>query len=221
MCCGRCLGSIARRLRSKGYVLPDGPTARGAATSWRMYRSWWGELHWSSRWSGDDDSDHREDRCCLVRQDKLKRRANDRPPRGRPVRQDMASKKRNLYPTQCVCPTATTNRRNCVAYRRFREDCPAEIDCMPLGFCSTTAGNWARTTAPCCPFGDSTCSSGCCLVQRRPLSPMQEPTAACFRILSAATPTEPTTSSTRTSRVGAAIRSSLHQRRQTSSSSCS
>jgi hypothetical protein len=33
-------------------VLLDGPTARGAVTSWRVYRSRKGNLLWSSRWSG-------------------------------------------------------------------------------------------------------------------------------------------------------------------------
>ena len=33
-------------------VLLDGPTARGAATSWRVYLSRKGNLLWSARWSG-------------------------------------------------------------------------------------------------------------------------------------------------------------------------
>src|SRR6201999_4384526 len=36
----------------KEVVLPDGPPARRAATSWRVYRSWRCQLLWSSRWSG-------------------------------------------------------------------------------------------------------------------------------------------------------------------------
>ena len=29
-------------MQVESYVLPDGPTAREAATSWRVYRSWVG-----------------------------------------------------------------------------------------------------------------------------------------------------------------------------------
>ncbi len=35
---------------SRGFVLPDGPTARGAATSWRVYRSGGCDLLGSGRW---------------------------------------------------------------------------------------------------------------------------------------------------------------------------
>src|ERR1700677_2149711 len=39
-------------MRIRGYVLPDGPTARGAATSWRVYPAGQDERYGSSRWSG-------------------------------------------------------------------------------------------------------------------------------------------------------------------------
>jgi hypothetical protein len=35
-------------------VLPDGPAARGAATSWLVYLFWLAWLLWFSRWSGLD-----------------------------------------------------------------------------------------------------------------------------------------------------------------------
>ena len=41
--------TFSRRLKS---VLPDGPPARRAATSWRVYRSCQDRRHWSSRRSG-------------------------------------------------------------------------------------------------------------------------------------------------------------------------
>jgi hypothetical protein len=80
-----------RRCWLEADVLPDGPPARRAATSWRVYRSWWGELLWASRCSADKVPDQREDRRGLGRLDQLKRRANARPPRRRPVRQDRFS----------------------------------------------------------------------------------------------------------------------------------
>ena len=52
-------------------VLPDGPTARGATTSWWVCRSCGDDVLGASRCSAHDP-DQREDRCCLVRLDQLK-----------------------------------------------------------------------------------------------------------------------------------------------------
>jgi hypothetical protein len=37
---------------SRDNVLPDGLTAREAATSWRVYRFGWFDLSWPGRWPG-------------------------------------------------------------------------------------------------------------------------------------------------------------------------
>jgi hypothetical protein len=71
-------------------VLPDGPTARGAATSWRLYLSCWYEPLWASRWSAIYHPDQREDLLCLFHLDQLKRRVNARATRSGPVRKDIS-----------------------------------------------------------------------------------------------------------------------------------
>ena len=45
------------------HVLPDGPTARGAATSWRVYLVLARSTSMVLPLVGNDDSDQREDRC--------------------------------------------------------------------------------------------------------------------------------------------------------------
>src|SRR3984957_13541400 len=50
----RCAAGVAER-----YVLPEGPTARGAATSWLVYRFGQDQRYRSSRWSGLSVSDQR------------------------------------------------------------------------------------------------------------------------------------------------------------------
>ena len=76
--------------RFRSHVLPDGPPARRAATSWRVYRLGQDDLLWASRCSVDKIPDQREGPCCRFCRDKFKRRANARPPRRRPVRQDIS-----------------------------------------------------------------------------------------------------------------------------------
>jgi AraC family transcriptional regulator, regulatory protein of adaptative response / methylated-DNA-[protein]-cysteine methyltransferase len=56
----------------KNDVLPDGHTARGAATSWRVYLSCNYNLLWSSGWSEDDNRDQWEGLRRLFCLDNLK-----------------------------------------------------------------------------------------------------------------------------------------------------
>ena len=53
----RAVEGKGHRIHVNACVLPDGPTARGATTSWWVYRSRGDELHGASRCSADDDSD--------------------------------------------------------------------------------------------------------------------------------------------------------------------
>src|SRR5271168_5313306 len=62
---------MSKSMINEEEVLPDGPPARRAATSWRVYLFWVDRVWVASRWS-ESNAEQREGRCILSRPDRYK-----------------------------------------------------------------------------------------------------------------------------------------------------